>query len=282
MNAPTGPTRIAELRLSSPDAQASDRFLGEWLPSVAQPPAHSAAARVSFVEEPGRPVFETNELGPYWKISVADDDLDATTSALIAGGVAVTEPQQFLDIGYLAHLHEPGGTAVELLQRTFDPPRSTPPAPAAAQLALITLRATERHAFERFLGAGLGMSLLATMAVDHGGPDPFDLSFWGFIDPDAAGRPNPDVASVDNREWLYQLPVTLIELQHHRTPISLAGASPLVDIGIEVDTAAELLELATRLEATGVACTAGDDRSLAFTSPDGHHFTARTRAPRDR
>ena len=231
VNAPTGPTRIAEVRLSSPDALASGRFVERWLPAIGEPPERSAAARVSFVNGPARPAPEANELGPYWKISVTDDDIDATTSALLAGGVAVSDPQQFLDIGYLAHLHEPGGTAIELLQRTFDPPRSTPPAPVAAQLALVTLRAIEREAFEHFLGAGLGMSPLVTMAVDHGGPDPFDLSFWGFLDPDAAGRPNPDPASVENREWLYQLPVTLIELQHHRTPISLAGASPLVEVG---------------------------------------------------
>ncbi|MGI9612402.1 MAG: hypothetical protein ACR2QO_05810 [Acidimicrobiales bacterium] len=282
MDAPTGPTRIAELRMSSPDAQESDRFLREWLPAVANPPAHSAAARVSFVDEPGRPIPQANERGAYWKISVADDDLDATASALVAGGVAVTEPQQFLDIGYLAHLHEPGGTAVELVQRTFDRPRSPPPPPAEAQLALITLRATDREAYERFLAAGLGLSLVATMAVEHGGPDPFDLSFWGFIDPDASGRPNPDPASVENREWLYQLPLTVIELQHHRTPISLAGASPLVDIAIEVETDAKRSELAARLAATGVACTAGEDQSLRFASPDGHQFTVRTPARGDR
>ena len=148
----------------------------------------------------------------------------------------------FLDIGYLAHLREPGGTEIELVQRTLGPPGSaTPPAQdrrqAPDQLGLVTLRVSDRRRFETFLGQGLGMSLLATMAVDHGGPDPFDLSFWSFVTPEEAGRPNRDPASVGNRPWLYQLPLTLIELQHHRTPVALQLHSPLAEIRVDVGAA---------------------------------------------
>jgi hypothetical protein len=166
------------------------------------------------------------------------------------------------------------GTEIELLQRTFQPAR-TGLAPARGpdddQLGLITLRVTEGEFYERFLGRALGMNLLATMAVDHGGPDPFDLSFWGAVD--VAGRPDPDPASVDNREWLYQLPVTMIELQHHRTAVELAGPSPLIKIRLEVGRVDQLDALAERLGSVGVAVSGGLDGGLRFASVDGHRFS---------
>ncbi|MCU9836205.1 VOC family protein [Ruegeria sp. WL0004] len=173
----------------------------------------------------------------YWKIGITLPDVDLAVQALRAQGVAVSDPRQFGDIGYMCHLTDPEGFVIELLQQDFEgnrpPGAADPSAPfAAATLAHITLRSGD-IARDEAICRGLGMTLLSVQEVaDHG----FDLFFFGFS---AQTPPDPDLWSVANREWLWKRPYTLIEFQHVEgaefTPVpALAG------IGVEGLTATGL------------------------------------------
>lgn len=214
-------------------------------------------------------------LSNYWKFSVFTDDIEHLRESLLDKGVEASEGVQFGDIGYLSHLHEPGGNAVEVIQRTFQHHAPvTPTSPTT--LGLITLRVSDHEASMRFYVEGLGMRLLCTMAVQDGRPDPFDLYFLGYIDQDP---PDPNPAGVLNREWLYQRQATFIELQHYRPPTPTLHSTPDTAPGLDhiVLATDDLGSLVDRVSAIGVEVEvdAGSD-TISFVSPDGHLFRCRT------
>ncbi|CUK11797.1 lactoylglutathione lyase [Ruegeria denitrificans] len=165
----------------------------------------------------------------YWKIGITVPDVDLAVSHLRAKGVEVSDPKQFLDIGYLCHLKDPEGFVVELLQHDFQgnrPENAADPADpfAKACIGQITLRTGDIAAEDAFCRAQ-GMRLLSVQDVAKYG---FDLHFYAFTDDQP---PNPDLWSVENREWLWKRPYTTLEFQH------LAGAqfAPAPDYrGLEV------------------------------------------------
>jgi catechol 2,3-dioxygenase-like lactoylglutathione lyase family enzyme len=222
-----------------------------------------------------------SQVSAYWKFSIFTDSVDETRARLVASGWDVTEPLQFRDIGYLCHAHDADGLAVELLQRTFVPPRPRPDPVVGSSwfsgrdtLGLITLRVSALEAELSFYQSVLGMKLLAIMDVDDVRPDPFTLYFLGFT---AEEPPSRDPESVDNREWLYHRPYTLIELQHYRPadgeasrrivtpPASVPGFSHIMV------KRSDTREIAARARAAGTACNSDHD-SLTLYSPQGHRF----------
>lgn len=165
----------------------------------------------------------------YWKIGVTVPDVDLAVAYLRQNGVEVSDPKQFLDIGYMCHLKDPEGFVIELLQHDFEGNRpenaADPAAPFAhACIGQITLRTGDIAAEDAFCRAQ-GMRLLSVQDVDQYG---FDLHFYAFTD---EVPPNADLWSVENREWLWKRPYTTLEFQH------LAGAqfAPAPDYrGLEV------------------------------------------------
>ncbi|MFT7581968.1 MAG: catechol 2,3-dioxygenase-like lactoylglutathione lyase family enzyme [Myxococcota bacterium] len=168
------------------------------------------------LSEPSETVLDTRNTEAvtqedgYWKIAFTTADVDQLRDRLVAAGVPVTEPRQFLDIGYLCHLSDPAGFTVELLQHRFMPPRS--PAAAVAPpdplLGLLTLRVRDPEASLAFYRDRLGMQLLSRQEVT---PKRFSIYFLAGTDD---RPPVADIGAVENREWLYQRPYTLLELQH--------------------------------------------------------------------
>ncbi|MEM7377459.1 MAG: VOC family protein [Pseudomonadota bacterium] len=150
----------------------------------------------------------------YWKVGVTVPDVDRACHALRMRGVAVSEPQQFRDIGYLCHLADADGHTLELLQHRFAAHFQPVPAVPSqallgqATLAHISLRITDPARSLAFYRDGLGLHLLSVQAVE---PHGFNLYFLG-VEP--GSPPNDDWASVAHREWLWQRSDTLIELQH--------------------------------------------------------------------
>lgn len=149
----------------------------------------------------------------YWKIGICLPNLDLACGQLRAAGVEVSDPHQFFDIGYMAHLTDPEGFQIELLQHHFDGNR---PAGAGesglalgggAHLGQITLR-SNRIAAEIVHYEAQGMRLMSVQDVPQYG---FDLFFLAFSD---EALPDPDPRSVSNREWLWQRPYTTLEFQH--------------------------------------------------------------------
>ena len=55
----------------------------------------------------------------YWKIGLSLEDVDLARLKIIQSGITVSNPSQFLDIGYLCHLTDPEGRSIELLQHCF-------------------------------------------------------------------------------------------------------------------------------------------------------------------
>lgn len=157
------------------------------------------------------PAFTERQNNFYWKTGVTVKDLDKAVQFLDGAGIEVTRPHQFRDIGYLCHLKDPSGFTIELLQCGFKGrEQSVPhghPIGAQANFAHITLRVTDIVAAQHYF-TQLGMRLMSVQPVaDYG----FCLYFYGWTD---ETLPNPVLESVENREWLWARPYTLIELQH--------------------------------------------------------------------
>ena len=261
--------RIRSLVLRSPEAESSTTYVASFLPTLAPASTGGFGAVVFREHGPSLPAT-TQGLDAYWKFSVFTDDIVELRDALVDSGRQVTEPIQFGEIGYLCHLDEPGGNAIELLQRTFkDNPAAAHASPH--RLGLVTLRVTDVAASLDFYRSTLGMRLLSTMAVDDGRPDPFDLYFLGWVD---AEPPMQDPSAVGNREWTYQRQSTLIELQHYRTlpehGLTDRASSRLDHVEIEVP---DLAALQRALVAAGIDTTSMGS-SIQFASPDGHLFVA--------
>jgi len=154
----------------------------------------------------------------YWKIGITLPNVDMAFEQLNRAGVAVTQPRQFLDIGYMCHLTDPDGFQIELLQHTFaGQPRTSPgnpdlPLGGGAQIGQITLRITGLDAAIARYQRSMGMRLLSRQVV--AGRD-FTLYFLAFT---GESPPNRDIEAVANRPWLWQRPYTTLELQHLTEP----------------------------------------------------------------
>lgn len=150
----------------------------------------------------------------YWKIGLTLDEVDLAHDRLIAHGIPVTAPAQFLDVGYLCHLRDPDGYTIELLQKDFEadhrPRAPTPRGPlgSAPTLGQVTLRVADADAPLAFCRDTLGMRLLSRQVVR---PHRFTLYFLAFTDEQP---PDPNLDAVPNRPWLWRRPYTTLELQH--------------------------------------------------------------------
>ena len=264
--------QLDELLLWSVEPAHSDRFLEEVMPHVASPPALPGLARLRHRFRAASTEGDELPSGQdgFWKYSVFADSIDALRRDAIAAGQEVTEPVQFLDIGYLCHLHEPGGNEIELLQRRFVPPLAETSADGHVgppTLGLITLRVSAAAPTIALLRDGLGMTHLATMEVGDGDADGFRLEFLAWTDDEPPSRDPTDVA---NREWLYQRPFTIIELQHGPTVRSkrLATSGPgLAHISASTD---DVESVRIGLESAGERWHSIDGNTIDVTTPDGH------------
>ena len=173
-------------------------------------------------------VFDESDVGPYapapsdlyWKIGITVRDLDRAVVYLQEQGCPVSDPRQFRDIGYMAHLHDPAGFAIELLQQGFEgnasPAGDGHSIGGQAILAHLTLRITDLAGAQRFCEAQLGMRLMSVQPVPE---RDFTLYFYAWSDEDL---PDPDLEAVGNREWLWARPYTLLELQHWQSGLERA------------------------------------------------------------
>lgn len=152
----------------------------------------------------------------YWKIGITVRDLDAAVSYLRSRAIDLPEPVQFRDIGYMSRIVDPNGLNIELLQQGFQgnekPLSPGNPIGQQAILAHITVRVTNISAATEFFCGELGMRLMSVQPVEERG---FCLYFFAWTDD---VLPNPDLESVDNREWLWARPYTFIEVQHLQSP----------------------------------------------------------------
>ncbi len=155
----------------------------------------------------------TEKVG-YWKIGITLADVDLARQNLIEVDTIVSEPKQFHDVGYLCHLSDPDGYTIELLQHRFAD-NHQPSLPLAnyrlgcvATFGQITLRVKDPEKSLDFYIRGLGMQLLSRQVIEA---HRFTLYFLACTE---ERPPYADVDDVRNREWLWQRPYTVLELQH--------------------------------------------------------------------
>ncbi|KKD60692.1 glyoxalase/bleomycin resistance protein/dioxygenase [Grimontia sp. AD028] len=189
------------------------------------------SASLSFI--PSDSLYQPTPADGFWKIGITVVDLDAVCQWLRSQGINVSAPRQFQDIGYLAHLSDPNGLTIELLQTTFEgnkPQRQplTHPIADGAALAHITLRCHDERAMQKWADR-LGLTLKSIQPVSDYG---FTLYFYSFID---EPQPESDLRAVGNREWLWQRPYTLLEFQlvHDAPPFALPSEEESGLFGVE-------------------------------------------------
>lgn len=170
---------------------------------------------VAFHRTGGRP-YEAHSNDFYWKIGITLGNLDAAIAALRTRGLAVPDPHQFRDIGYMTKITDPNGFIIELLQQGFEgnckPMPAGHPIGAQSTLAHITLRVTDIAAARSYFEKALAMRLMSVQPVEEYG---FCLYFYSWSE---EPLPDPDLTSVGNREWLWRRPYAFIELQHLARP----------------------------------------------------------------
>lgn len=173
----------------------------------------------------------------YWKVglNVASVDLAAhrvTEHGADLGLPRVKAGQQFLDVGFLTHCNDPAGYEIELLQKTFEASFKgldaealalQPAAPLGQDenenvLGMVTIRSSDINRSLDFYVGTMGMKLLCVEAVEQYG---FKLYFLGFT----AEEPprTDDLQAIENREWAYQRPYTLLEIQARATACERPG-----------------------------------------------------------
>lgn len=119
----------------------------------------------------------------YWKIGITFRNLDLAVSQLRARGLSISDPRQFLDVGYLCHLQDPNGLPIELLQQGFEGNHASVassgahPIAAQATLAHVTLRATDIAAVSVLCEQQLNMRLMSRQRVSLPARR-FDLYFY--------------------------------------------------------------------------------------------------------
>lgn len=186
----------------------------------------------------------------YWKIGLGLADVNATAAAVTETKMIGEVPpgSQFEDIGFVKHMADPQGFAIELLQTTFEGstskraeeqelfgvgkehPLGQRVQPVVGQ---ITLRIQDPERSLAFYQQKLGMKLISVQPVDKYGFTLYFLAFGGYeqlvdertgspraIPPPpvtAADSSEPLLKAVENREWCWQLPFTTLELQHRHS-----------------------------------------------------------------
>lgn len=124
----------------------------------------------------------------YWKIGITVKHLDHAVAYLQRQGVSVSQPAQFLDLGYFCHLRDPAGMTIELLQQTFQRDEANDDAisgategghPIGAQTTLehITLQSTNLPKLQQWCEEEMKLLLLSIQPVPAYG---FTLYFYGW------------------------------------------------------------------------------------------------------
>ena len=177
----------------------------------------------------------------FWKLGITVPDLDETYRKLHEAGVEISKPSQFRDIGYLAHLRDPEGLTWELLAHKF---HGVPnPDELCFRLGQVTLRINDPQKSIPFYQT-LGLKLLSVQPVE-----PYRFTLYFLAETDEA-PPNPNLESVENREWLWQRPYTTLELQH----VWDGGIQPADNGGV------------------GYQCLQFKDGTRELLDPDGHRL----------
>lgn len=177
----------------------------------------------------------------YWKIGITTANVDLAAAYLQKHGIDVSKPQQFLDVGYMAHLRDPDGYLIELLQNELPIDNSSLNKPnefaKQSTFAHVSLRVANPEKSLNFYCQGLGMKLLSRQFIEQ---HDFTLYFLAFTQ---ENPPVDDIDAVSNRLWLWQRPYPVLELQffHARSGgYSASAASGFSGLRVQIDKFSEV------------------------------------------
>ncbi|MFG5379591.1 VOC family protein [Yoonia sp. R2-816] len=205
--------RIDQITLRSRDHHAQQEFYIDILGMVGRDDGTIGYGdkEVGLIFEPANKPYQPSNQDVYWKIALAVPNIELACDQLLRKGVQVGAARQFQDIGYLAHFRDPEGFTIELIEHWFKGNRpdlqyDTSRLGGGATLNLLTLRTHDIAPLHKSC-LDWGMTPLSVQHVHGYG---FTLHFYAFTDEQP---PNPDLTAIENREWLYQRPYTVLEIQ---------------------------------------------------------------------
>ena len=149
----------------------------------------------------------------YWKYSLSVPDVSLVRQRLVENNVMPGQCFEVPDIAYLCHLRDADGYCIELLQhelsKNFQPYTPDPDYILGCEpsINLSTLRVRDIEQSLQFYES-LGMTLISRQQVPCYKMTLYFLSF------DQHKPPCDDIDSLIIREWMWQRPYTLLELQH--------------------------------------------------------------------
>ena len=173
----------------------------------------SASILELMIDQPGN-VNNAQHNSGYWKIAIAVADLDNTYQCLMDRGVDVSTPFEVPDVAYLCHAQDPDGYCIEFIQHRFVRNHQAQVIDSSCALgskavfSLITLKIKDPKTSLDFYQNQLGLRLISRQQVTDRG---FTLYF---LSADNEHPPCNDIDDIPLREWLWQRPYTLLELQH--------------------------------------------------------------------
>ncbi len=127
-----------------------------------------------------------DQAAAYWKIGLTMPDVSLAVDRLRRAGVAgVSDPGQFEDVGFVSHLRDPDGMAIELLQHDFED--NFKPVAVDDDMALgqrfsvgqVTLRTDDIEEMDGFYVGKMGMKKISVQPVDK---YKFTLHFYAFTE----------------------------------------------------------------------------------------------------
>ncbi|MFT5504883.1 MAG: lactoylglutathione lyase [Gammaproteobacteria bacterium] len=217
----------------------------------------SQSAVLELVVDNDNPFDNALSNSGYWKIAISVADLDVAYKRLTQTECTISKPFEVPNVAYLCHCEDPDGYCVEFLQHRFIrnhvAQKTNEPFPLATKAAfsLITLKIKDPEASLAFYQSQLGLRLLSRQEVTG---RRFTLYF---LSADSEIPPTSDIDDIPLREWLWQRPYTLLELQH------VHGTESLSEFKYQTDSS-------TGLRSVKFESSNRDNEPVRLFDPDGY------------
>lgn len=223
-------------------------------------------ADLILVHDPSKPAFSIAEQPSltegYWKFSLAVPDVDLVRQRMVEKGVTIGDSFEVPDIAYLCHLEDADGYCIELTQHKLSAnhqshsPNEAYVLGCKPSINLSTLRVRDIEASLRFYES-LGMTLISRQQVLARGMTLYFLSFYQDV------PPSDDIDALNIREWLWQRPYTILELQH------IHGTEKSPDFSYQTDPESGFLGLDVNLSSETEPYVMKDGNRESFVTDRG-------------
>ncbi len=193
--------------------ELTDRFsspMGEHY-RLRFPDQDSRQAALELIHAPGQALTiaaQPSQSEGYWKIGIAVPDIHTARKRLLQSGIETGAVFTVPDVATLCHLKDPEGYCIELLEYSSDTAADSDLALGGeARLLLSTYRVKDpQRSLEYYRQQG--WHLLSRQKITSR-----RMTLY-FLAPVNESLPVDDIDAIENRDWLWQRPYTLIEWQH--------------------------------------------------------------------